>query len=90
MTTVTTDEAKTNLPKLLALVEAGEEVVIARSGKPIARLIPADPPRREIRLGMARDLAAQLPPFRKEMTEEELAAWYDPSSLTSNDGELPA
>jgi len=32
------DEAKTNLSKLLEQVAAGEEVVIARGGKPIARL----------------------------------------------------
>jgi len=34
-------EAKTNLSKLLARVEAGEEIVIARAGKPVAKLIPA-------------------------------------------------
>jgi len=33
-------EAKTNLSKLLARVSAGEEVIIARAGKPIARLVP--------------------------------------------------
>jgi len=33
-------EAKTNLSKLLARVSAGEEVVIARAGKPIARIVP--------------------------------------------------
>ena len=33
-------EAKTHLSKLLARVSAGEEVIIARAGKPIARLVP--------------------------------------------------
>jgi prevent-host-death family protein len=33
-------EAKTHLSRLLARVAAGEEVLIARSGKPIARLVP--------------------------------------------------
>ena len=37
MTTVNVHEAKTNLSRLLAQVEAGEEVVIARNGKPVAR-----------------------------------------------------
>ncbi len=32
--------AKTHLSQLLARVEAGEELVLARSGRPIARLIP--------------------------------------------------
>ena len=33
-------EAKTNLPALLRAVEAGERIVITRSGRPIADLIP--------------------------------------------------
>ena len=35
-------EAKTNLSKLLEAVERGEEVVIARAGKPVARLVQPD------------------------------------------------
>ena len=38
MIIVNVHEAKTNLSRLLAQVEAGEDVVIARSGTPIARL----------------------------------------------------
>jgi prevent-host-death family protein len=37
-------EAKTHLSKLLKRVLAGEEVVIAKSGQPIARLLPYDVP----------------------------------------------
>ena len=33
-------EAKTNLSKLVERAEAGEEIVIARNGKPAARLVP--------------------------------------------------
>jgi len=33
-------DAKTNLSKLLEKAAAGEEVIIARAGKPIARLVP--------------------------------------------------
>jgi len=36
--TVNVHEAKTNFSKLLKLVERGEEIVIARAGRPIARL----------------------------------------------------
>ncbi len=36
--TVNVHEAKTHLSRLLEAVEAGEEVVIARAGKPVARL----------------------------------------------------
>jgi prevent-host-death family protein len=37
--TVNVHEAKTNFSKLLKLVERGEEIVIARAGHPVARLI---------------------------------------------------
>ncbi len=36
-------EAKTQLSKLIEAVEAGEEVIIARAGKPVARLVPFKP-----------------------------------------------
>jgi len=36
-------EAKTQLSKLLERVAAGEEVIIAKSGVPVARLVPATP-----------------------------------------------
>jgi prevent-host-death family protein len=38
--TVNVHEAKTHLSRLLERVERGEEIVIARSGKPIAKLVP--------------------------------------------------
>jgi len=38
-------EAKTHLSRLLQRVAAGEEIVIARGGKPVARLVPVQGPR---------------------------------------------
>jgi prevent-host-death family protein len=40
MTEVNVHEAKTHLSKLLVRVEGGEEIVIARAGRPVARLVP--------------------------------------------------
>lgn len=40
---VNVGQAKTDLSKLLARVEAGEEVEIARDGAPVARLVRVDP-----------------------------------------------
>ena len=40
MFTINVHEAKTNLSRLLARVEAGEEIVISKAGQPIARLVP--------------------------------------------------
>ncbi|HXR98721.1 MAG TPA: type II toxin-antitoxin system prevent-host-death family antitoxin [Terriglobales bacterium] len=42
MKTVGVLEAKTNLSKLLAEVEQGEELVITRHGQPVARVVPAN------------------------------------------------
>lgn len=43
MAEVNVHEAKTHLSRLLLRVAAGEEIVIARAGKPIARLVPVEP-----------------------------------------------
>lgn len=40
MSTVSVHEAKLHLSRLLQMVEAGEEVIIARGGEPVAKLIP--------------------------------------------------
>ena len=40
METVNVHHAKTHLSKLLERVERGEQIVIARAGKPVARLVP--------------------------------------------------
>jgi prevent-host-death family protein len=52
MTQVNIHEAKTQLSRLLAKVAAGEEVVIARNGEPVARLVPVEPPRKKRVLGL--------------------------------------
>ncbi len=40
MKSVNVHEAKTHFSKLLARVEKGQEVLISRAGKPVARLVP--------------------------------------------------
>jgi prevent-host-death family protein len=40
MQTVNVHEAKTHLSRLLARISAGEEIVISKAGKPVARLVP--------------------------------------------------
>ena len=52
MLTVNVHEAKTQLSRLLEAVEAGDEVVIARSGRPVARLVPLEPVAPQRRLGV--------------------------------------
>jgi prevent-host-death family protein len=73
--TVNVHEAKTHLSRLLAEVESGREVTIARAGKPIARLVPADRPgRRE--LGLERGQIWISPDFDEPMPDEWLDEWY--------------
>lgn len=44
MDTVNIHDAKTHLSKLLARVQKGENIVIGKAGKPIAKLVPYDAP----------------------------------------------
>ena len=48
MKRVNIHEAKTHFSKLVEQVEAGEEVVIARNGKPVAKLVPYAGEKREL------------------------------------------
>jgi prevent-host-death family protein len=54
MRQVNVHEAKTHLSRLLEDVEGGEEVVIARAGKPIAKLVAHRPARKPRKPGSAK------------------------------------
>jgi prevent-host-death family protein len=41
-------EAKTRLSELVQMAESGEEVIIARNGKPVARLVEVEPPAKPV------------------------------------------
>ena len=66
-------EAKTHLSRLLAAVEAGEEVEITRRGVPVARLVPARPAVRV--LGADRGLVVIGDDFDAPLPDEVLAAF---------------
>ncbi|MDE0239109.1 MAG: type II toxin-antitoxin system prevent-host-death family antitoxin [bacterium] len=74
MYVVNVHQAKTELSRLLALVEAGEDVIIARRGEPVARLLPC-----KVRARRRPDVLKgriQVPDsFFDPLPEEELAAW---------------
>jgi len=52
METANIHEAKTHLSRLLERVARGEEIVIAKAGKPIAKLVPYEAPRPRRQLGI--------------------------------------
>jgi prevent-host-death family protein len=52
MRTINIHEAKTNLSRLVEEAAAGKEIIIAKAGKPIARLAPLDNPLQRRKLGI--------------------------------------
>lgn len=77
MKTVNIHEAKTKLSALLVDVAAGEDVIIAKAGKPVARLIsyeePAPQPRR---LGMDEGLVWISADFDAPLPDDILEGFY--------------
>jgi prevent-host-death family protein len=76
---VNVGQAKTDLSRLLARVEAGEEVEIARNGIPVARLVRVEPQMRpgEKFLSMAGSMAGQIWISEDfEFSEQELDEMY--------------
>ena len=74
MSTFNVHQAKTQLSRLLAQVEAGEEVVIARRGEPVARLVACKPKGRR-RFGAMRGKIVVDDSVIEPLPEEELALW---------------
>lgn len=69
MNKMNVQDAKTNLSRLLARVEAGEEIIITRSDRPVAKLVPIDPehPMRQLgedkgKVWITGEFDAPLPP----------------------------
>ena len=71
---ITIHAAKTNLSKLIEAVERGEEVIIARGNKPVARLVPVEP-KQKFRFDVAPFAGIPMPDFLEPMSEEELRLW---------------
>jgi prevent-host-death family protein len=72
MTTVNMQEAKTNLSKLIDRMLIGEEIIIAKSGKPVARLVPAEAPQPRVP-GIAQGRVTEA--FFQPLLDTELEAW---------------
>ena len=76
MPIVTVHQAKTQLSKLIARAEAGEEIIIARGKEPVVRLTPLHTPRARRKPGLLKGKAA-IPDsfFFDPLPEEELRLW---------------
>ena len=76
MTVVTVHKAKTELSKLIARAEAGEEIIIARGSKPVARLAPIQAPAGKGRgLGAWKGRLVVPDSFFDPLSENELQSW---------------
>ena len=74
---VNVHEAKTKLSQLLAEVEGGREIIVARNGKPVAKLIPfpTEGKKKGFRPGTLKGEIWMSPDFDAPLSDEELKAW---------------
>lgn len=75
MTQLDVREAGLKLVDLIARARAGEEVVIAEDGKPVARLVRADENPRHKGHGMFKGQIWMADDFNAPLTDEELKEW---------------
>lgn len=75
MQTVNIHEAKTHLSRLIDDVAAGTEVVIARAGRPVARLVPLAQPSGQRRLGILEGRFSVPNNFDVPLPEDVLASF---------------
>jgi prevent-host-death family protein len=81
MMEVNIHEAKTHFSRLLQRLAGGEEIIIARAGVPIARLVAIESKKKERPLGFARGEVWVADDFDAPLPDDLLAEFYG--------GELP-
>ena len=75
MTYVNVHTAKTTLSKLLARVQEGEEIIIARGGDPVAKLVAFEPYHSKRKFGALRGKVAVPESFFEPLGTDELDSW---------------
>jgi prevent-host-death family protein len=78
MSQVNLHEAKTHLSRLVEAAAKGEEIVIAKAGKPMAKLVPLRPvARKERKPGVLKGKIWIAEDFDAPMTAEEQSEWTE-------------
>jgi prevent-host-death family protein len=72
---VNVHEAKTHFSRLLEQAHAGQEIILAKAGKPYARLMPLAPPGSARRPGRLEGRVGDA--FFEPLPDAELDAWED-------------
>jgi prevent-host-death family protein len=75
MKVVNVHAAKTHLSQLIEQAAAGEEIVIAKAGKPVARLVPFAPRREPRQPGLMKGKIWIAEDFDEPLPEEIMAAF---------------
>jgi prevent-host-death family protein len=73
--TVTIHKAKTELSRLIVKASRGEEIIIARGKKPVARLVAIAESKPERKPGILRGKLKVGHEFFEPLPEDELKAW---------------
>ncbi len=77
MRQVNIHEAKTHFSELIAAVERGEEIVIARRGKPVAKVSGCGESTKEPELGLFEGMVREIDPeWWKPVPDEEIREWF--------------
>ena len=71
--TVNIHEAKTHLSRLLHDLQAGDEIILAKMGKPVAKIVPLDSEPGQRPLGFVKGKVGEA--FFEPLPEDELSAW---------------
>lgn len=75
METVNIYDAKTRLSQLIDKAAAGEDVVVCRNGKPLARITSLATPKRPIRFGLLKGEISISPDFDAPLPPDVLAGF---------------
>jgi len=68
-------EAKTKLSQLVDKAATGEDVVVSRNGKPVARITRLEPPKRRVRFGVLKGKIRIASDFDAPLPDEVLAGF---------------
>lgn len=79
MQIVNIHEAKTHLSRFVEQAAVGEEIIIAKAGKPLAKLVPLDSPQARRQLGIFKGKLNVPEDFDAPLPDEVLAAFSEGS-----------